>query len=499
LLGNVTAGGAQAGTATAAGLTAGIYNIQNVFGGSAGDTIAGNNQNNILAGNGGNDVITGGPARSILTGGSGADRVTGGADDDIVIASTTAFDTTLTGNLTATLTALTAILTEWVRTDVSYNGRVNDVMVGGASGLNGPYVLYKGSSATGTVFDDTSADSLAGGPGSDLFFLDFQTATATDKVSGEKLVNLSNTAGDNKALLSDSAVAGGDALPLLNSPADLYTGPMFVSIRSDDGSAVPPDVRARLEDALGYWGQQLADEGLSFIVVAPDTPATDISIHLGTSSPVGGLADGVLGCTSPDGTINLIRGWNWYSGSDPAQVGAGQYDLQTIATHELGHSLGLGHSADEASVMYPYLATGEARRALSTGDVATLGRELAGGSEALLAAGFAGTGRAGQPAVGTAPAPALGVLAGDLAAGAGGGDHVWVVRAGGPGAGRVPEPAAVPAGTPAPTDLGSKAALADAFFAVGEKVSPSADVDALFTLPGDDPTTPARDPADGDN
>jgi hypothetical protein len=34
---------------------------------------------------------------------------------------------------------------------------------------------------------------------------------------------------------------------------------------------------------------------------------------------VGGYADGVLGCTTDDGQITIIAGWNFYAGSDPTQ------------------------------------------------------------------------------------------------------------------------------------------------------------------------------------
>jgi hypothetical protein len=56
-------------------------------------------------------------------------------------------------------------------------------------------------------------------------------------------------------------------------------------------------------------------------------------------------------------------------GSDPARIGTGQYDFETVLTHELGHALGLGHSLNAGSVMYATLAPGSTNRALTTADL----------------------------------------------------------------------------------------------------------------------------------
>src|SRR5205814_9095517 len=95
-----------------------------------------------------------------------------------------------------------------------------------------------------------------------------------------------------------------------------------------------------------------------------------IVISISTISAAGGAADGILGCYEwATGDITLIQGWDWYTGADASAVGAGQYDFQTIVTHELGHSLGLGHSADGASPMHGTLAAGAAHRTLTTADL----------------------------------------------------------------------------------------------------------------------------------
>ena len=64
-----------------------------------------------------------------------------------------------------------------------------------------------------------------------------------------------------------------------------------------------------------------------------------------------------------------MTGWNYYTASDPSQIGAGQYDFSTLAIHELGHAIGLGESQDPASVMFATLQTGQAKRSLVTADL----------------------------------------------------------------------------------------------------------------------------------
>src|SRR5262249_4091404 len=112
---------------------------------------------------------------------------------------------------------------------------------------------------------------------------------------------------------------------------------------------------------------------------------------------------------------------NWFAGAGTG-VGANQYDFQTVVTHELGHALGLGHSADVNSVMAPTLGTGQARRNLSVADLAIpdvctgpCGLHVAGWSGAPLCAAAAVSVPEAEVALpGCGAQPALAVHAGLL-------------------------------------------------------------------------------------
>ncbi len=166
-----------AGTASGAGP---IANIQNVTGTSGNDVIFGDNAANVLRGGGGNDILCGNGGdddlygdggRNLLIGGTGTDTLHGGTGGDILVGAACSY---------TSLTPLNAILTEWVRTDVSYSVRVAQIFGTLGGGINGAYHLN-----SSTVDHDTAADVLYGNGTGGGWCLRGINATTPNAVAGE--------------------------------------------------------------------------------------------------------------------------------------------------------------------------------------------------------------------------------------------------------------------------------------------------------------------------
>jgi hypothetical protein len=174
-------------------------------------------------------------------------------------------------------------------------------------------------------------------------------------------ITIQLTAGGSSAgLVTGSSGGTATAGALLGGEVDLYVDNSNGELTSDELN--------RIQDAVNSVDGTIAPYGVVINEVTDPTQA-NVTLNMDTTSSLGGLSQGVLGCTTNADQVTMIQGWNWYAGADPTQVGSGQYDFETAVVHELGHVLGLGHSTNSSSVMNASLATGTANRALVAADL----------------------------------------------------------------------------------------------------------------------------------
>jgi hypothetical protein len=214
----------------------------------------------------------------------------------------------------------------------------------------------------------------------------FYGGDATLNDEANTVLNGVNQSGDIAIVVSGTT---GDTattdLALITALSDLHTGDIWVAVDSLSANQ-PADEEARIQDAIATLNTDLGALGVNLVEVSGDTAASaDIHIQVASTSEIGGMAEGVLGVTTFGGDITVIDGWNWYAGAAAGGIGAGQYDFQTVVTHELGHALGLGHSTDVSSVMFPYLAAASTVRDLTATDLTTIEQAPQNAPEALRA------------------------------------------------------------------------------------------------------------------
>jgi hypothetical protein len=255
---------------------------------------------------------------------------------------------------------------------------------------------YSSSFAGGTI----DYNALGVKPVSSSTLSAYKNTDSAGVPENQKSTYLSAATGSVKYTGSYTATAVvSNAMPLLAAGATsnstdvslgtVAAGVYLVSVDGLQGDLAAAE-QARIDNALADWNHELGSVGVTLVDVGSDSAAATIHIHLAAAGALGGVDDGVLGDTCGS-EITLVNGWNYYTGADAAEIEANQYDFQTVVAHELGHCLGLGHSTDSLSVMYPYLSTNEVRRNLSLGDMRSI-LSVRNGEASSLPAVFSATG-----------------------------------------------------------------------------------------------------------
>jgi hypothetical protein len=266
-------------------------------------------------------------------------------------------------------------------------------------------------------------------PSTGLFYGGDQTKTS----DANNILNGINTTGDISLVTADSTSVGLSA-PLVTALSPLQQGVMVLAVDTASFASDPNAAaeQAVIDNAVASLNATLASRGVQFEEIqGDDSVPADVHLHLSSTSDIGGVSDGVLGVTEQGGQeVTIITGWNYYLGSDATGVGAGQYDMQSVVSHELGHALGLGHSTDSNSVMYPYLDTQQIHRTLTDNDLAFIDSDNGSAPEPLLASFRAPTALAVGPKMpaGKAVRHRQGIATAGLAAMAG---HLSIANASG--------------------------------------------------------------------
>jgi hypothetical protein len=230
-----------------------------------------------------------------------------------------------------------------------FGGNSSDMQIVSGDTIHAPVMNTATVSASNVTFDADDSASAS---------VTIKSATAPQLAAGS------------------TSQAGAGLTELLGAPGSLQAGVIGVAVDLPAGPQSAAEQSA-ISSALDSLNSQVGQLGLKLVEVSgADADAAQIHIQLAPSTDIGGIDQGVLADWQSDGQITLVDGCNWYFGSNAGGIASGQYDFQTVVTHELGHVLGLGENSDSFSAMSLYLNPGDVRRSLTANDLNAIRQEM---------------------------------------------------------------------------------------------------------------------------
>ena len=154
-----------------------IVNIENLAGGSAGDTLTGDGNANVFEGNAGDDILSGAGGNDTLQGNSGSDSYDGGAGDDTYVLGGA-------GNESITDASGTDTINSSVTRSLAGYAMIENLTLTGTDDIDGTgnalANAVTGNSGDNILDGGAGDDTMTGGAGNDTYKVSTGNDTITD-------------------------------------------------------------------------------------------------------------------------------------------------------------------------------------------------------------------------------------------------------------------------------------------------------------------------------